>query len=183
MADLKMDFCGVPFKNPVVIASLETTNSPDLMKQAFDYGASGAIIKTLTDIDDMAVLTMNSKYAIMNDRGDIIKGKVHLALNNVAAVVHDRVFRVHGQDRHVVYIRQRLDDRAGCAVIKCLFHQIGAVGRFQRCDNHRVLERHPAEIHFQISHVVSSSAWGRGLVLCYTPRLLPVSPAYASIIM
>ena len=71
-----MEFCGVPFKNPVVIASLETTNSPDLMKQAFDYGASGAIIKTLTDIEDMAVLTMNSKYAIMNDRGDIIKGKV-----------------------------------------------------------------------------------------------------------
>ena len=76
MADMKLDFCGVPFKNPVVIAALETTNSPDLMKQAFDYGASGAIIKTLTDIDDMAVLTMNSKYAIMNDRGDIIKGKV-----------------------------------------------------------------------------------------------------------
>ena len=76
MADLKTEFCGVPFKNPVVIASLETTNSPDLMKQAFDYGAAGAIIKTLTDIDDMAVLTMNSKYAIMNDRGDIIKGKV-----------------------------------------------------------------------------------------------------------
>ena len=76
MADMKLDFCGIPFKNPVVIASLETTNSPDLMKQAFDYGASGAIIKTLTDIDDMAVLTMNSKYAIMNDRGDIIKGKV-----------------------------------------------------------------------------------------------------------
>ena len=76
MADLKTEFCGVPFKNPVVIASLETTNSPDLMKQAFDYGAAGAIIKTLTDIDDMAVLTMNSKYCIMNDRGDIIKGKV-----------------------------------------------------------------------------------------------------------
>lgn len=76
MADLKTEFCGVPFKNPVVIASLETTNSPDLMRQAFDYGAGGAIIKTLTDIDDMAVLTMNSKYCIMNDRGDIIKGKV-----------------------------------------------------------------------------------------------------------
>ena len=38
MADLSLEFCGVPFKNPVVIASLETTNSPDLMKQAFDYG-------------------------------------------------------------------------------------------------------------------------------------------------
>lgn len=76
MADMKTEFCGVGFKNPVVIASLETTNSPDLIRQAFDHGAAGAIIKTLTDIDDMAVLTMNSKYCIMNDRGDIIKGKV-----------------------------------------------------------------------------------------------------------
>ena len=76
MADLRTEFCGISFKNPVLVASLETTNSPDLMKQAFDYGAGGAIIKTLTDIDDMAVLTMNSKYCIMNDRGDIIKGKV-----------------------------------------------------------------------------------------------------------
>ena len=81
MADLSVGIVG-PFKNPVVIASLETTNSPDLMMQAFDYGASGAIIKTLTDIDDMAVLTMNSKYAIMNDREDIIKGKVPGAILN-----------------------------------------------------------------------------------------------------
>ena len=73
---MNIEFCGVPFKNPVVIASLETTNSPDLIRQAFHYGAAGAIIKTLTDIEDMAVLTMNSKYAILNDRGDIIKGKV-----------------------------------------------------------------------------------------------------------
>ena len=76
MADLTTDFCGISFKNPVIVASLETTNSPDLIRQSFDYGAGGAIIKTLTDIEDMAVLTMNSKYCIMNDRGDIIKGKV-----------------------------------------------------------------------------------------------------------
>ena len=76
MANMQVDFCGIPFKNPMVIASLETTNSPDLMRQCFDLGASGAIIKTLTDIEDMARLTQNSKYCIMNDRGDIIKGKV-----------------------------------------------------------------------------------------------------------
>ena len=76
MADLSVEFCGVPFKNPIVAASLETTNSPDLMKQCFDYGAAGAVIKTLTDIEDMARLTENSKYAILNDRGDIIRGKV-----------------------------------------------------------------------------------------------------------
>ena len=76
MADTSVDFCGVNFKNPVIIASLETTNSPDLMRQCFDNGAAGAIIKTLTDIDDMAKLTQNSKYCVMNDRGEIIKGKV-----------------------------------------------------------------------------------------------------------
>lgn len=76
MADMKVDFCGVAFKNPIVIASLETTNSPDLMRQCFDAGASGAIIKTLTDIEDMARLTENSKYCIMNARGDVVAGKV-----------------------------------------------------------------------------------------------------------
>jgi dihydroorotate dehydrogenase (fumarate)/dihydropyrimidine dehydrogenase (NAD+) subunit PreA len=76
MAKLDLDFCGLKFKNPVVVASLEPTNSPDLIKQCFDAGAAGAIIKTLTDIEDMARLTENSKYSIMNDRGEIIRGKV-----------------------------------------------------------------------------------------------------------
>jgi dihydroorotate dehydrogenase (fumarate)/dihydropyrimidine dehydrogenase (NAD+) subunit PreA len=76
MAKLDVEFCGLKFKNPVIVASLETTNSPDLLRQCFDAGAGGAIIKTLTDIEDMARLTENSKYSIMNDRGEIIHGKV-----------------------------------------------------------------------------------------------------------
>jgi dihydroorotate dehydrogenase (fumarate)/dihydropyrimidine dehydrogenase (NAD+) subunit PreA len=76
MANTKVEFCGLTFKNPIVVASLETTNSPDLMRQCFDAGASGVIIKTLTDIEDMARLTQNSKYCIMNDRGEVVKGKV-----------------------------------------------------------------------------------------------------------
>jgi dihydroorotate dehydrogenase (fumarate)/dihydropyrimidine dehydrogenase (NAD+) subunit PreA len=76
MADTKVDFCGLTFKNPIVVASLETTNSPDLIRQCLDGGASGAIIKTLTDIEDMARLTENSKYCIMNDRGVVVNGKV-----------------------------------------------------------------------------------------------------------
>ena len=76
MANLKTEFCGLEFKNPVVVASIEPTNSPDLIKQCFDAGAGGAIVKTLTDIEGMARLTENSKYAILNDRGEIIKGKV-----------------------------------------------------------------------------------------------------------
>ncbi len=76
MANLETEFCGVPFKNPIVVSSIETTNSPDLMKQCFDAGAGGAIIKTLTDIEGMARLTQNSKYHVMNARGDLIGGKV-----------------------------------------------------------------------------------------------------------
>ena len=76
MAKLDVEFCGLTFKNPVIIASLETTNSPALLKQCFDAGAGGAIIKTLTDIEDMARLTESSKYCIMNERGEIIRGKV-----------------------------------------------------------------------------------------------------------
>ncbi len=76
MAKLEVDFCGLKFKNPVVVSSIEPTNSPDLLKQCFDAGAGGAVIKTLTDIEDMALLTENSKYCVMNDRGEIIRGKV-----------------------------------------------------------------------------------------------------------
>ena len=54
MAKMDVEFCGLRFKNPMVVASLETTNSPDLTKQCFDAGAGGAIVKTLTDIEGMA---------------------------------------------------------------------------------------------------------------------------------
>ena len=76
MANTELEFCGLKFKNPTVVASLETTNSPDLIKQCFDAGAAGAIVKTLTDIEDMARLTQNSKYFVMNDKGQVIHGKV-----------------------------------------------------------------------------------------------------------
>jgi len=77
MADLSLNFCGVPFKNPLVIASIETTNSPEVIRECVDAGAGGMIIKTLTDIEDMARLTQNSKYAILNERNELIKGKVN----------------------------------------------------------------------------------------------------------
>ena len=81
----------------------------------------------------------------------------HLAFNDVAAIVHDRVFRIHGEYGHVVDIGQRLDDRSRCAVIERLFHQVGAVRRFQRCDDHGVFERNAAEVQFHVGHVVSFS--------------------------
>ena len=77
MADLSLEFCGVKFKHPVIIASLETTNSPEVLRECVDAGAAGMIVKTLTDIEDMARLTENSKYAILNEKNELIKGKVN----------------------------------------------------------------------------------------------------------
>jgi dihydroorotate dehydrogenase (fumarate)/dihydropyrimidine dehydrogenase (NAD+) subunit PreA len=39
MANLKTEFCGLEFKNPIVVASAETGNSLDNIKKCIDYGA------------------------------------------------------------------------------------------------------------------------------------------------
>jgi dihydroorotate dehydrogenase (fumarate)/dihydropyrimidine dehydrogenase (NAD+) subunit PreA len=74
--DLNVDFCGLRFKNPVIVSSIEPTNSLERLKRCIDAGAAGAIVKTLTDIPVMNTLTRNSKYAILNENGKTIKGKV-----------------------------------------------------------------------------------------------------------
>lgn len=76
MADLSVEFCGLTFKNPIVVSSIEPTNSLDKLKKCVDAGAGGAVVKTLTDTPQMAVLTDHSKYAILNDKGRPIKGKI-----------------------------------------------------------------------------------------------------------
>ncbi len=76
MANLRTEFCGLEFKNPIVVASAEPGNSVENIKKCIDHGAGGVIIKTVGDIPDMQTLTNNSKYAILNDKGGLIKGKV-----------------------------------------------------------------------------------------------------------
>ena len=71
MADLSLEFCGIKFKSPIIIASIETTNSPEVIRECVDAGAAGMIVKTLTDIEDMARLTQNSKYAILNEKNEV----------------------------------------------------------------------------------------------------------------
>ncbi len=76
MADLSTEFCGLEFKNPVVVASIEPTNSVDNMKKCIDFGAGGIITKTIGDMEGMKTLTKNSKYAILNDKGKSVVGKI-----------------------------------------------------------------------------------------------------------
>ena len=50
MADLNTEFCGLNFKNPIIVASAEPGNSADNMKKCIDHGAGGIIVKTIGDI-------------------------------------------------------------------------------------------------------------------------------------
>ncbi len=76
MADMSIEFSGIKLKNPIIVASAEPSNSVENIKQCIDYGAGAVITKTIGDIPGMQKLTLNSKYAILNDQGRIIKGKV-----------------------------------------------------------------------------------------------------------
>ncbi len=76
MADLSVDFCGIKFKNPIIVASAEPSNSVLNIKKCIDNGASGVVVKTIGDIPAFRELTKNSKYAILNDKTRPIKGKV-----------------------------------------------------------------------------------------------------------
>ncbi len=76
MADMSIEFSGVRLKNPIIVASAEPSNSVENIKQCIDYGAGAVITKTIGDIPGMQQLTKNSKYAILNDQGRVIKGKV-----------------------------------------------------------------------------------------------------------
>ena len=76
MADMTVDFCGLKLKNPLIVASIEPANSVENIKKCIDYGAAAVITKTIGDLPGMAKLTQHSKYAILNDKGQPIKGKV-----------------------------------------------------------------------------------------------------------
>ena len=76
MADLSVEFSGLKLKNPIIVASAEPSNSVANIKKCIDHGAAAVITKTIGDIPGMAKLTRNSKYAILNDKGSLIRGKV-----------------------------------------------------------------------------------------------------------
>ena len=76
MADLRVNFCGVPFKNPIVVSSIETSDSIDHITKAIDSGVGGVVIKTVTDKPKMSELTRHSKYVVLDDKGEIVKGKI-----------------------------------------------------------------------------------------------------------
>ncbi len=81
MPDMKVNFCGVLIKNPLVAASAEPTLNAHNMKRCIDAGAGGVIAKTMTDSPTMRELTTRSKWRFLNERHEVCRGKVPRAFS------------------------------------------------------------------------------------------------------
>ena len=62
---LGVDFCGVKFKNPFILASAPPTTTGEMIMRAFDAGWGGAIIKTLVP-EGEPVLNVAPRLASLN---------------------------------------------------------------------------------------------------------------------
>jgi dihydropyrimidine dehydrogenase (NAD+) subunit PreA len=49
MSNLEVTVCGVKFKNPVVVASAPTTKNEENIRRAFESGAGGVVMKSVSD--------------------------------------------------------------------------------------------------------------------------------------
>lgn len=76
MADLKVRFCDVEFKNPILAASAEPTLSARNMKRVIKTGAGGLVAKTVTDSEPLRRLTKMSKFRYLDEEHNICRGKV-----------------------------------------------------------------------------------------------------------
>lgn len=76
MADTRIEFCGVTFKNPLAAASAEPTLNAANMKECIDAGAGAVIAKTMTDSADMRELTQRAKWRFLNEKLEVCHGKV-----------------------------------------------------------------------------------------------------------
>jgi len=133
--DLSIDFCGVKFENPFVLAAAPPSDELDMVRNGFKAGWAGAVLKT-TSVESTAV---DLKYPMMTAVSH--EGKRVTALGNIDLiseyhidVVEDRVKKLKAEFPNKVVIASimgskkeewqslvtRLSD-AGVDMIECSF--------------------------------------------------------------
>ena len=115
MADLKVNFLGAEFKNPIVAASAEHTANYENMVRVIEAGAGGLVVKTMTDSEAMQQLSTQTRWRYLNERHLVCRGKI------------PRCFSFYGRTglewrdpeewaRQVETVRER-GDKENCVVI------------------------------------------------------------------
>jgi dihydropyrimidine dehydrogenase (NAD+) subunit PreA len=75
--DISVDFCGVHFPNPYILAAAPPTDNPDMIRRGFQAGWGGAVIKTLSVKEQDVSLV----YPMMH--GVAHKGQPMMGLENI----------------------------------------------------------------------------------------------------
>jgi len=115
MADLKVNFLGVDFKNPVLASSAEPTLDKRNMKRVIESGAGGLVVKTITDSEPMKKLGFQTRWRYLDEKHQVCHGNI------------PRLFTLYGraglQDKETdVWLKEIeeariMGDKEGCVVI------------------------------------------------------------------
>jgi dihydroorotate dehydrogenase (fumarate)/dihydropyrimidine dehydrogenase (NAD+) subunit PreA len=76
MADLRVRFLDVEFKNPIVAASAEPTSDLQNLKRVVESGVGGFVMKTMTDSEAMRNLSYQTRWRFLDENHRICRGKI-----------------------------------------------------------------------------------------------------------
>lgn len=97
MANLNIDFCGVPFINPFILAAAPSTDDREMIARGFDAGWAGAVLKTTTlETEEVSIA-----YPIMSS---INPGPNMVGLHNID-LVSERYIHEIAED--ILWLKQR----------------------------------------------------------------------------
>ncbi len=95
--DLNVDFCGVHFDNPFLLAASPSTDSRDMIARGFEAGWAGAVLKTTSVVSEEVSIA----YPIM---ASLSSGNRLVGLHNID-LISERHIDVVAQD--VVWLKER----------------------------------------------------------------------------
>ncbi|MDR3565159.1 MAG: NAD-dependent dihydropyrimidine dehydrogenase subunit PreA [Negativicutes bacterium] len=78
-ADLSVEYCGLKFPNPFLLASAPPAANGEMIKRAFSLGWGGAVTKTLKP-DHMEIVDVRPRFAVMRDQGGKVAGFENIEL-------------------------------------------------------------------------------------------------------
>lgn len=78
-ADISIEYCGVKFPNPYILAAAPPSDKPDMIRRAFEAGWGGAIIKTLSVASEPVSLAYPMMHGLSH-RGQPLMGLENIDL-------------------------------------------------------------------------------------------------------
>lgn len=76
MAETSIKYCGLHFKNPVLMSSADHTWTLEQIKTAFKNNAAGVVTKSLSSAEEMREQFHLVEHAIINENREPCKGKI-----------------------------------------------------------------------------------------------------------